>query len=54
MDRRSAMVRLGRVLACTGGSTGERTCSGRPTLVPGRLEEEEGQWIVDFTFNGRD
>jgi hypothetical protein len=26
----------------------------RPTHVPRRLEEEEGQWIVDFTFNGRD
>jgi hypothetical protein len=47
------MVHLGRVLASTGGSTGERVFWG-PTHVPGRLEEEEGQWIVDFTFNGRD
>jgi hypothetical protein len=53
-DRRSAMGHLGRVLANTGGSTGERKCTGWPAHVPGRLEEEEGWRIVDLIFNGLD
>lgn len=53
-DRRSAMGHLGRVLASTGGSTGERKCTGWPAHVPGRLEEEEGWRIVDLIFNGLD
>jgi hypothetical protein len=53
--RCSAMGYLYRVLANTGGSMGERECTGDATAyVPGRLEVEEGWRTVDLLRNGRD